>query len=297
MKKIIGIAIGVFLILGACSNSEDRSESNEGMDMATEEDSSMPDTAQKNDSLSEGDMTSDTNNVIGNVQEQMMVYHADVSLRTRDYDSFYEQLESHIDKQEAYIIEANVHKMEQGQRSANIRIRVPQENFRPFIDDLGSYSDNIDSRNISGRDVTEEYVDLESRLKAKEKIEERLLTFMDDAEKTEDLIEISQDLERVQEEIETIKGKMNYLENQSDYSTVSLSITETKVNVPDLKDQDLNTWEKTKQAFVQSLNGLTQAASWIVVALIGYSPILVLLAIPLIWWLLRKRKHRTTDQD
>ncbi|GGC74372.1 hypothetical protein GCM10007216_01210 [Thalassobacillus devorans] len=296
MKKIIGIAIGLLLILGACSNTEDRSESNEEMDMATEEDSSMPDTAQKNDSLSEGEMNSDTNNITDNVQEQMMVYNADVSLRTRDYDSFYEQLESHIDKQEAYIIEANVHKMEQGQRSANIRIRVPQENFRPFIDDLGSYSDNIDSRNISGRDVTEEYVDLESRLKAKEKIEERLLTFMDDAEKTEDLIQISQDLERVQEEIETIKGKMNYLENQSDFSTVSLTITETKVNVPDLKDQDLNTWEKTKQAFVQSLNGLTQAASWIVVALIGYSPILVLLAIPLIWWLLRRRKHRPTDQ-
>lgn len=298
MKKIIGFTLLVsLLLLGACSSSDETGESSESMDMTTEEGKIEPNMAQDGDSLSEGEASPDTGDMIDNVQNQMMIYNANISLRTKDYDTFYQQLEQHMDKQKAYIVEANVNRQEQGQRNAHIRLRVPQENFQAFIDELGSYSDNIDSRNISGRDVTEEYVDLESRLTAKEKIEERLLAFMDEAEKTEDLIKISQDLERVQEEIEVIQGKMKYLENQSDFSTITLNITETKVNVPGLNEEELNTWEKTKQAFVQSLNGLTQFASWIMVVLIGYSPVILLIAIPLVWLLIRQRSRRRRDDN
>lgn len=53
---------------------------------------------------------------------------------------------------------------------------------------------------ITGQDVTEEYIDLESRLKSKQAVESRLLSFMEQAEKTEDLLAISKDLAKVQEE-------------------------------------------------------------------------------------------------
>ncbi|KHE66688.1 DUF4349 domain-containing protein, partial [Halobacillus sp. BBL2006] len=196
---------------------------------------------------------------------------------------------------EAYIIETNVHKTERGNREGFIRLRVPQNNFETLLSGFEDISDSIQSRNVSGRDVTKEYVDLESRLEAKEKVETRLLTFLEQAEATEDLIKISQDLERVQSEIETLKGQMNYLENQSDFSTITLNIRETKVVVPKVESKELNTWEKTKQAFFSSINGLVNFFSWVVVFVIGYSPILVLLlAIGVIGWLLfRKRRKRT----
>ncbi len=90
-------------------------------------------------------------------------------------------------------------------------------------------------RNISGDDVTEEYVDLESRLKSKRVVEERLISFMNNAEKTEDLLKISEDLAEVQEEIETIEGRKKFLENQTSLSTIIITLYENKVTVPSLK--------------------------------------------------------------
>jgi len=104
----------------------------------------------------------------------------------------------------------------------------------------------VDS-SITGQDVTEEYIDLESRLKSKQAVESRF-SFMEQAEKTEDLLAISKDLAKVQEEIETIKGRMNYLENKADLATVTISIEENKVEVKNLGDSQLKTWEKNKGA-------------------------------------------------
>ncbi|MBM7554072.1 DUF4349 domain-containing protein [Thalassobacillus pellis] len=284
--------MGLFCICftAACSNQND--SAGESADMAQLSEENKRTVATEDSSgLSEASAP-ESKELVASVQNQMIIYNAHISLETNDYDKFYQTLTKNSANKNAYIVEENIHKREEGQRSAHIKLRIPQGNFQAFIDSLKSYSDKIISREVSGRDVTEEYVDLESRLTAKKKVEERLLEFMDGAKKTEDLIRISRDLERVQAEIETILGKMKYLENQSEFSTITLSIEETKVTVPSLNEGGLNTWEKTKQAFVQSLNGLTQFVSWVTVAVIGYSPILILAAIPFIWWFIRRRMRR-----
>ena len=63
--------------------------------------------------------------------------------------------------------------------------------FKPFYRIQKKLAAEVLERNVTGQDVTEEYVDLESRLKSKRAVEKRLLEFMDDAEKTDDLLKIS----------------------------------------------------------------------------------------------------------
>ncbi len=119
----------------------------------------------------------------------------------------------------------------------------------------------VHQRNVSGSDVSEEYVDLESRLKSKRTVESRLLEFMQKATTTEDLLKISSDLARVQEEIEQITGRIKYLDNQVDYSTIIITINENNINVPELTNKDLNTWEKIKKQFMTSINLLLAGLS------------------------------------
>ena len=80
------------------------------------------------------------------------------------------------------------------QVSGSITVRIPQKSFQAFLRDAEGQAAEVLQRRITGTDVTEEYVDLDSRLKSKRVVEERLITFMETAEKTEDLLKISADL-------------------------------------------------------------------------------------------------------
>lgn len=151
----------------------------------------------------------------------------------------------------------------------------------------------------NGQDVSEEYVDLESRLRSKEAVEERLLTFMDQAKKTEDLLKISNDLSAVQEDIERIKGRMDYLDNQVAFSTITINIQENQVKVSELQGRDdLNTGEKAQSLFMNTVNFLITIGSGFVVFLVGLSPILIplLIAGGFIWWKVRTKKRSHSNE-
>jgi hypothetical protein len=122
---------------------------------------------------------------------------------------------------------------------------------------------------------------------------------MQEAEKTEDLLKISADLGSVQEEIEQIKGRIKYLQNQIDLSTIQVSITENKVIVPAMSNEDLNTWEKTKKQFVTSIQVLASLFSGVVVFLIGNSPLLVISVIIIggILFIIRRNKKKKLPND
>jgi len=211
--------------------------------------------------------------------KQMVIYRADLQLRVKKFEETLQKLEEKVDSYGGYISESNVSRDGNEQISGRIAIRIPQKNFQAFLHDAEGQAIEVLQRNITGTDVTEEYVDLESRLKSKRVVEERLITFMKSAEKTEDLLKISNDLAVVQEEIETIQGRMKFLENQTSYSTVTISLYENKVVVPSLENEELNTWEKTKQQFMKSINILLVAISGTFVFLVGNLPILLIIAI------------------
>lgn len=213
------------------------------------------------------------------VQNQMVIYQADLQLRVKKFDQTVRLLEEKVIKYGGYISESNVSKEGSEQVSGNMMIRIPQKHFQAFLHDAEGQAAEVLQRSITGQDVTEEYVDLESRLKSKRVVEERLTTFMKSAVKTEDLLKISADLGAVQEEIETIEGKMKYLKNQTSLSTINITLYEKTVVVPSLDKDKLNTWEKTKKQFMKSINMLLVGLSGLVVFIVGNLPVLAIIFI------------------
>jgi len=207
---------------------------------------------------------------------QMVIYQAELELRVKNFENTMQNLEEKAKKYGGYIAESSVTKDGTEQVSGSMKLRIPQAHFQEFLNDAEGQAAEVLKRNINGQDVTEEYVDLESRLRSKRAVEERLLSFMKNAAKTEDLLKISADLASVQEEIEVIEGRMKYLENQTSLSTVSITLYETKVVVPELEKDQLNTWEKTKKQFMNSTNLILAALSGLVVFILGNLPILII---------------------
>lgn len=228
--------------------------------------------------------------------DRMVIYTANISILVKSYQDTLNLVQQQLLSMNGYIVESNSYAAGEGNAlEGTITVRIPQSKFASFLQSVEKGSTKIIDRSISGQDVTEEYVDLESRLKSKQVVENRLLEFIEKAEKTEELLKVSKDLAAVQEEIEQLKGKMNYINNKVDLATVTINVMEDKVNVPALENENLNTWEKTKQQFMGSVNFLLHACSALIIFFVGSLPVLIVLGVLLlviIYFLRKRNKHK-----
>lgn len=221
---------------------------------------------------------------------RMIIHKANLEVSVKSIEEAQVSIEEKVSNYDGYIVESNVYR-EDDTSSGKMTVRIPEEHFHSFLNDTEKVAAKILERHVTGQDVTEQYVDLESRLKSKRAVEERLLEFMKGAQKTEDLLKISTDLAKVQEEIEIIVGKMNYLKNQTSFSTIEIAMYENRVVIPEIEKEELNTWQKTKKQFVTSTNFLLSAGSALIVFFIGNLPILLLFLLTgsIVYFFIRKR--------
>ena len=294
LKKWLSILLVTMLIVLSGCSSSNKESSQEAMDSA--KNTSGESMALSNKNEDQADQAGETEKRIS-AQVKMVIYQADLHLRVKNFEKTVHRIEEMAGKYGGYIAKSNVTKEGKEQLSGMIKIRIPQNHFQQFLSDAEGEAAEVLQRNITGEDVTEEYVDLQARLKSKRVVEERLLSFMKNATKTEDLLKISNDLATVQEEIETIEGKMKFLENQTSYSTVTITLFENKVIVPEIEKEQLNTWEKTKKQFMKSANLLLMAVSSLIVFLFGNLPIIIILFLIGIVavYIYKKRRNRNNQ--
>ena len=301
MKKAIWFLLGVMVFLTACSNEQENiGESSEDFAMDSVEESMDEAGKQGTESSeTENNESTEVETKEVEVEERKIIYTANLRLEVKEYQQAVDEIESQVADFNGYIVDSSTYgSSDESSTSGHITARIPQERFQEFIQLVEEGAGKLLESNVSGQDVTEEYVDLESRLKSKRVVEERLLSFMEKAEKTEDLLTISSDLAKVQEEIEQVTGRMNYLRNKADLATVQIDIEENNVNITGMSEDDLNTWEKTKQQFLKSINTILAVLSGFFVFIAGNLPILIPLGvIALVVWLVVKRKRSTIKKE
>ncbi|MDX8291288.1 DUF4349 domain-containing protein [Metabacillus indicus] len=286
--------IFLILIVSACSSSEESKMDSSG---GSSKEMSNADFAEKSENTAPEEKTvqNDSKTAAPVPQNRKVIYTADMSVRVKSYQEAVSSIQKTLASLGGYVMESNTYSGEEDQpQEGTLTVKVPQEAFQSFLNTVEKGSIKVENQTVSGQDVTEEYVDLESRLKSKKTVEERLLSFMKEAQKTEDLLKISNDLSAVQEEIEQLTGRINYLNNQTAFATVSIHLSENKINVPGLENENLNTWQKTKQQFMESINTLLSAGSAIIVFTAGNLPVLAVLFLAgfAIWLAVRKRMNR-----
>ncbi len=301
------------MLLAACSNDAENSEvGSDRADYNTEESVEMESVEIESSNSISGETDRTTEQEVSDSQEESassqegeiiqsdrkIIYTANLQIEVKNYQQSFNTIESQVADRGGYIVDSNMQGYaENDSTTGHVTVRIPQGQFREFIQIVEDGSSKVLESSISGQDVTEEFIDLESRLKSKSVVEERLLTFMEQAEKTEDLLTISGDLAEVQGEIEEIKGRMNYLENRTDLATVTIYMEENNVTISGMSEGELNTWEKTKQQFLNSINFLLAVFSGIFVFIIGSLPVFILLGILAMIGFFIYRRIRKNSQD
>ena len=159
-------------------------------------------------------------------------------------------------------------------RNADLTIRIPADKVDGFVAHVSGVSNVVSSREDID-DVTLTYVDTETRLKALETEQQRLLEMMEQAETMSDLLAIESRLTEVNYQLESVASKLKTLENQVSYATVRLYITEVQEYTP---VAEKTVWQRITEGFGDSLEGIWDGAIEIFVWVLANSPYLVLFA-------------------
>jgi hypothetical protein len=154
-----------------------------------------------------------------------LIKEADISFKTSDIDIAFEQIRTLSESNGAYISEED--KFEYSNKTGyNITIRVPKDNFDTLIVLI---LDNVEvkeleNKRIEIKDVTEQFIDIESRLKIKRETEQKYLELLKRAKTLDETLKIEKLLAGIREEIESTEGRLKYLTDKVQYSTIRIRV-------------------------------------------------------------------------
>jgi D-Tyr-tRNAtyr deacylase len=229
-----------------------------------------------------------------------IIYTADVMLQTRSFDDGLSVIERMVADIGGYVQSTNVsgHNLyapeNRSGRWANFSVRVPVEKLQEFLDGL-SADFNVGSTGIYSQDITLDYFDVESRLKAYTIQRDKLLEMLEQATEVRALIEIQTELGKVNYEIEALTSSLNRLNDQVTLSTVNLNVEEV-VEYDDFQPVTAPFGEQITSAFQAGWRGFASFCRNSVLFLVRSTPFFAI-AIPVAavvaGLLLRRRKNRS----
>jgi len=152
---------------------------------------------------------------------QKIIKESYLRFETQDLEKTYQQIKNTIQKNNGFIQDDNSNKS-YGTVTRHLIIRIPTNNFQNVIDSISENVEYFDNKRISAKDVTEEFIDLEARLKAKQTLEKRYLELLSKANNVKEILEIERALLNIREEIESKQGRLKYLQNRVSLSTLDI---------------------------------------------------------------------------
>jgi hypothetical protein len=158
---------------------------------------------------------------------RMIVKNADLRLMVEETDVAIDRATQIIGDAGGYIVSSRVWYQDyygNNLKYASITIGVPVTEFENVLSRLRKLAVNVMDENATGSDVTDQYVDLQSQLVNLEATRARIQDFLKDAKTVDEALRINQELANIEGQIEQIKGQMNYLNDRSAYSTITVNI-------------------------------------------------------------------------
>ena len=240
----------------------------------------------------------------GAEEPRQVIANANISLVVADTAAALSGIEQVVADLGGYVADMDLSKGRYDESEVlrgSVTLRVPATSLEEALDVLRALATDVNYLNINRQDVTDQYSDLDARLRNLRATETELLALLTEVRerpnaKVEDILAVHRNLTQIREEIEMLQGRKNLLDNQIDFSTIWVELVPDSVFRPIVEEP----WSASGpvrsalRALVATLQGLLTALIWAVLYL---TPLLLVFLIPLaalIWlirlWVGRRRK-------
>lgn len=217
-------------------------------------------------------------------QERLVIENADLAIVVIDPKARMAEINALANEMGGYVVSSNLYQSFTSSGlevpEASIVIRVPAERLDEALAQIKEGVVEVVRENRSGQDVTNQYVDLQAQLRAKEAAEQQLLEIMDQAVRAEDVLAIYLQVQAVQTEIEQLKGQIQYLEESAALSSISVQLIAEEGTQP----IQVGPWRPAgaaKEAIEDLIVFFQNFVDFLIYFFLSILPALILIAIPL----------------
>ncbi|MDD4144815.1 MAG: DUF4349 domain-containing protein [Prolixibacteraceae bacterium] len=281
MKKIIPLLV-LILIIQSCTQNQDGKVMDE---IAGGQEEIMP--------LARKQLNSppppreiplaDTKEVV----KKRIIKDGRLGLKVPDLENAKSRVDELVKNHDGYYANENFNNSD-FESSYNLNIRIPSSNFEKFISLLEAGIGEIQYKSIDARDVTDQFIDLETRLENKQNYLKRYNELLARANNVREILDIEEKIRVLEEEIESTTGRLKYLSDLVDYSTLNLTLTEPKDFKYKPVSRDKFT-EKLKQSISKGWYGFMDFLLFI----IKIWPFWIIVAVVILFWNnIRKKKRK-----
>jgi len=192
--------------------------------------------------------------------ERKVVKNGNLDLVVENTEKSVEDIKNIVKSRSGFVENANVYESGNDKKSGFVTVRVPSDNFDSTMSEIKKLALKVVRENENARDVTEEFVDLEARLKNLKAEEEQYVSIMKRAYEIEDVLNVAKRLSQVRGNIERLEGQLKFLSAQIDMSSVTVSLTsEAQVEIFGIVWNPLIVAKKAFHGMLESLAGYVDA--------------------------------------
>jgi hypothetical protein len=220
-----------------------------------------------------------------------MIYDASIDLIVESLSKTEQAILKLITDHGGFLAESEQSSETSERRHGTWRVRVPVDRFESFAGAVSRLGE-VRRNHVGTQDVTEEFFDVEARIRNKQEEEKRLVKHL--AASTgnlKDILDVERELSRVRGEVEQMQGRLRFLSNRADLSTVTINAMEWKDYKPPVAPTYSTQISRTFFRSLENLGTFFTSISLVLVALIPWIPVIAL-GLFLVRWLLVRRRQK-----
>ncbi len=291
------------LIFSACSSSAAPPRQRESF--AAPQPTMQPNTksiivAEEMSSVNEDSPASTTSSTEVLLDDRKIIYQGDMFLVVNDTEQAAKDIQTMAESMGGYVAQMSGYR-QNGRMVYDLTLRIPAEKFDAFRESLRNLAVRVENERIRTDDVTDQYFDLEARIKTLKETEAELRELLRKTEErggdVEDIMNIYDKLTDIRSQIESLQGQLNRLDKLVAFSTLDIHLEPHILTEPIEPAGGWYPGETIRESIDILVNILATLATWFIEFIIVVVPILIILSLPPIFllWLVRhwqKRRQR-----
>ena len=309
MKKISWITVFLLAFLTACSSARNTSSNDSALMASSEKASAMSNSMisggggggrlMVESSADEISLNQPQQTEIAPSVERKIIRNADMQLEADAPEEAQRKIAQIVESKGGFVVETQSSASDvkaTTRDTVTMTTRVPAAKFDETLNEVRAAASRVIVENIKGEDVTEEFIDVEARLKTQKALEAQFLEIMKQAKSVEDALNVQKELADVRGEIEKVEGRKRFLESQASLSTIKIKLQTPTVFATNSKGFAYQLKESLGDGFTAAWS----VVLFFVTALIALLPFLLFIGVPVyfvIRYFLRKnRQSRSADE-